>query len=267
MPEPNVDSNVDSKPESEFVNTIPEAYRDKPWAKENSADADSFYKFVDNQNALVGKKGIIIPEDGEDRSEFYKALGRPDTFEEYDTAPAEDLKEIKRDAEVDVAFKKLFHTAGLPKATATEISQGIERIIYEKGKAEIDKSNAEDKAFADYNTTLFGENKDTIVANAQKIIKADVPQELHAGLDKIDGEALSVLVAITDSLYKKYGKEDAFTGGGDGADGAGETYEGLSAQQRKLMENPGYKDFRHAEYDGLMAQNKVLMDKMRVLKP
>jgi len=250
----------------QFVNTIPEAYRDKPWAKENSADAEAFYKFVDNQNALVGKKGIIIPGDGEDRSEFYKALGRPDTFEEYDTTPAEDLKEIKRDAEVDIAFKKLFHTEGLSKDTASKISQGVERIIYEKGKAEIDKNNAEDKAFADYNTTLFGENKDTIVANAQKIIKADVPQELHAGFDKLDGEAMSVMVAITDSLYKKYGKEDAFTGGGEGAGGGGETYEGLSAQQRKLMENPGYRDFRHAEYEGLMAQNKVLMDKMRALK-
>ncbi len=252
----------------EFMEIIPEAYRDTSWAKENAGDPEAFFKFVDNQNKMVGEKGLIIPKEGDSEdtfNNFYKTLGRPDTPEEYDLSPAEELKSIERDPEVNAEFKKLFHTTGVSKTAATKLSQGFEKIIYEKGKAAIEKQQAEDKAFADANTKLFGENRDTIVANAQKIIKADVPQELHAGFDKLDGEAMAVVVAITDSLYKKYGKEDAFKGEG-GAGGTGETMDQLSAQQRKLMETPGYGDWRHADYASLKAQNDEIMRKMRAIK-
>lgn len=254
----------------QFTDLIPEAYRESSWAKENAADPEAFFKFVDNQNTLVGKKGVIVPGDGATEAEigeFYKTLGRPDTPDEYDMTPSEELKGVKRDAEIDAEFKNLFHSAGLSKTAAAKISQGFEKILYAKGKAEIDKTAAEDKAFDEFNTKLFADNKDTIVANAQKILKETIPKEALPALDKLDGEAMSALVAITNSLYAKYGKEDEFKGGGGEGGGTGETYEELSAQQRKLMENPGFLDFRHAEYEGLRTKNTELMDKMRLLKP
>jgi hypothetical protein len=167
---------------------------------------------------------------------------------------------------MDKAIRALFHSAGMPKAMASKVVKGYENLIYEKGKGDIEKSKAEDKAFEEYNKKLFGDNKETVVAAAQKVLREAVPKEALPAFDKLDGEAMSLLVAITNNLYTKYGKEDAFKTGA-GAGSTQETFEELSAQQRKLMENPGYTDWRHAEHDSLMLKNKEIMAKMRALKP
>ena len=83
-----------------FLEQIPEAFRDKPWAKENAKDPDTFFKFVDNQNALIGKKGVIVPGEGatpEQVNDYFKALGRPDNPDGYEFANIEELKDSKRD--------------------------------------------------------------------------------------------------------------------------------------------------------------------------
>ena len=78
--------------------------------------------------------------------------------------------------------------------------------------------------------------------------------------------ALIVLTAALNGIVNKYVKEDAFRGGGGGGGGGAETYETLSAQQRELMKNPAFTDFRHADHQKVMDQNKSLMDKMRAIK-
>ena len=274
MTEPNVDPNVDPNADpnagKSFADTIPEAYRETSWAKDNAADPETFFKFVDNQNTLVGKKGVIIPEAGAPETEMsahYNALGRPETPEGYDTPPIEEMKDVQRDEAVLGDIKKLFHTAGISKTAATKVSQGFEKILYDRGKEAVDKKIAEDKAFVDHNTKLFGDKKDTIVANAQKIIRETVPAAVVPAFDKLDGEAMSVVVAIADSLYTKYGKEDDFRGGGgDGATG-GDTFEECSNQQRELMKNPAFLDTRHPDHEGLRIKNTAIMAKMRALKP
>jgi len=253
--------------EKSFINVIPEEFRDKPWVKENASTPENFFKFVDNQNALVGKKGVIIPGEGEDRTAFNLAMGMPKTADEYDLSPAEELKDIKRDEQMLESMKKLYHDIGLPKDVATKVTQGIDKLLFDRGKEAILKSQADDKAFDEFNAKVFGDNKDARVAQAQKILKEDLPKEVIPGLDKLDGEALTVVAVIADSLYAKYGQEDRFRGGAGAGAGTKETLEELSAQQRSLMENPAFTNWRHPEHAGLKAKNDVIMEKMRRIKP
>lgn len=253
-----------------FMEMIPEAYRDKTWVKENATSPENFFKWVDNANSALGKKGVIVPGDNATEAEinaFHEALGKPKTAEEYEIQPIEELKASKRDPEMDKAIKTLFHSVGIPKNMASKLSQGFEKIIFEKNKETMAKAAAEDKAFAEYNTKLFGDKKEAIVANAQKVLRDFVPPEALPAFEKLDGTALSMLVAITNNVFAKYGQEDNFKGAGGAGSGTGETYEELSAQQRKLMETPGFSDWRHKDFDSLQAKNKEIMTKMRILKP
>jgi len=253
--------------EKSFVETIPEEFRDKPWVKENASSPENFFKFVDNQNALVGKKGVIIPGEGEDRTDFNLSMGMPKTAEEYDLSPSEELKDIKRDEQMLTGMKNLYHEIGMPKDMATKVSQGIDKLLFERGKEAILEVQENDKAFDEFNTKIFGDNKDARVAQAQKILSEDLPKEAIPGLDKLDGEAMAVVAVIADSLYAKYGQEDRFRGGAGAGGGTKETYEELSVQQRTLMGEEGFDVFNHPAHAGLQAKNKIIMDKMRALKP
>jgi len=266
----NVDPNVDPNAGKSFVDTIPEEYRDKPWVKENATTPENFFKFVDNQSALVGKKGAIVPGEGateEERNIYFTAIGRPATAEEYDLSPSEELKDIKRDAQMQADMKKLYHQTGTPKDMATKLTQGLDKLLFERGKEQILKEQADDKAFDDFNKTVFGDNKEARVAQAQKILREELPKEAIRGLDKLDGEGLAIVAVIADSLYTKYGQEDRFRGGAGAGAGTRETYEDLSTQQRTLMANPAFTDWRHAEHAGLKAKNDAIMAKMRIIKP
>jgi len=257
----------ESKPFADFV---PTEFKDKPWAKDNMADPTNFFKFVDNQNTLVGKKGVILPEEGaspEKVNEYLKAIGRPDTADEYDLTPIEELKDTKKDEEFAKSVKGLFHQVGVPKSMATKLSQGFEKMIYEKNKVALDAQKAEDAAFEKLNTEFFGDKREEVVANAQKILKEVLPKEMLPAFDKMSVEQLAGIIAITDSVYKKFGKEDGFKGGLPGAGpSGGESYEALSAQQRELMKNPAYSDWRHAEHAAVAGKNTLLLEKMRAIK-
>jgi hypothetical protein len=74
------------------------------------------------------------------------------------------------------------------------------------------------------------------------------------------------MTAALNGIVSKYIKEDAFQGGGAGVGGAGDTYEALSVQQRELMKNPAFSDFRHADHQKIMDLNTALMNKMRGIK-
>lgn len=273
MPEPIIPPPVTppvTPPAPAFLEQIPETFRDKPWAKENAKDAETFFKFVDNQNSLVGKKGIIVPGEGatpEQMNEYYKSLGRPDTFDGYEFTPIPELKDQKRDPEIEKATKELMHKIGVPKSMAAQLQQGYEKMMYDRSKVALDAQKAEDAAFEKFNTEFFGAEKDKVVANAQKILRATLPKEVLPALDKMNSEQLAMVIAVTDSVYKKFGKEDGFKGGAPGASGTtGTTYEELSAQQRALMGQEGFDDWRHANHASLMAQNQAIMEKMRALK-
>jgi hypothetical protein len=252
-----------------FLAKIPESFRDRPWAKENAKDPETFFKFVDNQNSLVGKKGVIVPEDGapvEQVNAFLKTLGRPDSPDGYEFQPIEELKDGKRDEVFEKDVKKVLHDAGIPKSMAVKLQQGFDKLMFSKNKEQVEKDKTDDAAFDKFNKDFFGEAKDTVVANARKILKETLPKEVLPALDKMNAEQMAMVIAVTDSVYKKFGKEDGFRGGAPGTPSGAESFDELSSQQRELMKQEGYSDWRHPNHAGLMEKNKVILEKMRVIK-
>jgi len=250
-----------------FIDTIPEEHRDKPWAKDNATSAENFFKYVDNQVTLIGKKGIILPAEGapaEVVNEYYKGIGRPDSAEGYEFSLVDG---VERNAEMDGKVKQILFDAGIPKDMAAKVVAGYEGMVMEQNKEAIATQDAEDVAFAKFNTDLFGDNKEGIVTNAQKVLRETLPKEAHPALDRMTADQMSLVVAVTDSVFKKYAGEDKFRGGEPGGTPAGaDSYETLSAQQRELMGKEGFKNWQHPDHNSLMAQNSVLMTKMRSLK-
>jgi len=234
-----------------FADFVPTEFKDRPWVKDNATTPESFFKFVDNQNILVGKKGLEAP-------------ASPD---EYEFPILEELKDNKRDEEFQKGVKQIFKEAGTPKDMAAKIYQGVEKMLVEKTKGTLETQKTEDAAFEKFNTEFFGDKKEEVVTQAQKILKEiGLPAPALAAMDKMTADQLALVVAVTDSVYAKFGKEDGFRGGDAGAQGAADTYESLSAQQRELMKNPGYADWQHAEHKVLMEKNQILLSKMRAIK-
>ena len=254
-----------------FLEQVPEEYRESPWAKENTATPEDFFKFVDNQNKLVGAKGIIPPGENaspEELTKFQVSLGRPESADGYLFANPEGVT-VERNAETDKMVKGLLLKHGIPKTAGEGLVKDYETLLHSKmteaEKAAKAKDEAQDRAFGEFNTKLFGDKKDVVVANAQKFLKETLPSEALPIFDKLDSESLSLVIAATHGIAKKFGKEDSFTGGAGTGTGSIETYEELSAKQRELMKNPAFRDFRHVDHEKVQAQNKELMDKMRAV--
>lgn len=248
---------------------IPESYRDKDWVKQNTKDPETFFKWVDNLNTTVGKKGVLIPGDKatpEEITNFRTALGVPAKPEEYEFVDIDELKDSKRIPETDLAVKKLMHEAGIPKEAAKKLQSGFEKMMYAEHQKIVTANKAVDEAFDKATLKLFGDKKELVLTNAKKLIQENTPPEILPMVDKLDNDTLLVLAATLNGIVNKYIKEDGFRGGTGGAGTGGETYEALSAQQRELMKNPAFSDFRHADHQKIMDQNTALMNKMRAIK-
>lgn len=253
-----------------IINFVPEAYKDKDWIKQNTTSPDNFFKFVDNLNSAVGKKGLIIPGENASKDEvsaYRRGIGIPDNEDGYEFVNIDELKDIKRDPGIEKSIKKIFLDAGVPKEAAKKLQMGYEKMLYEDHKKSVELAKQQDVAFDKELTKMFGDKKDTAVANAKKLLKETIGPEIGAKLEKLDNEALIVMTAALDGIIKKYVKEDGFKGGeGAGGSGGGDTFEALSAAQRELMKSPAFRDFRHKDHQQVMDQNNALMDKMRAIK-
>jgi len=252
-----------------LLNFIPKEYAGKDWVKQNTASPENFFKFVDNLNTAFGKKGVIVPGEGatpEEVAGFRKGIGVPDNADAYEFENAPEFKDLKRDPDVEKVVKKMFHDAGIPKEAAKKLQMSYEKMLFADHQKFVAKGKELDAAFDKEVVKLFGDKKDTALAEARKLLKDNVPPEVGVKLEKLDNDALLVMTAALDGIIRKYVKEDGFTGGKGAGSSGGETFDALSAAQRELMKNPAFKDFRHADHAKVMEQNNVLMEKMRAIK-
>ena len=176
---------------------VPEEFKDKPWVKENTKTPEDFFKFVDNQNTLVGKKGVVIPEEGaseEELNKYFKGIGRPDSPDGYEFSAPEGKD---RNADLDKPIKDMLHKNGVPKSMATSIVRDYEALIGERVKEQ-------DEVFEKVTSDFFGDKKEDILTNARKELKGVLNEKSNAILEKMDSEQLAMVVAITDGIYSKY---------------------------------------------------------------
>jgi len=120
-PEPSQADNQDPAPEStpeptSWKDGLGEGVKDHA-ALTNINDVPSLAKSYVNAQELIGKKGVILPKDGDadDLGRFYGELGRPDEATAYKPGEFEADDSIKEyfQPEKMEAFKSIAHEAGL----------------------------------------------------------------------------------------------------------------------------------------------------------
>ncbi len=160
-----------------WYDNVPEEYRENQSITSlKDKDFNEFVKDYVNKDGLVGRKGIILPKDGDeaDTSRFYNELGRPETADGYETPELEVPEEVKQfvDTTRVEGFKQLAHKYGLSedqyKGIVTEFMQQEIGGVKQSYDDQVAKAN-------ETKTTLrneWGEKTDERIAGAQKIIDA-----------------------------------------------------------------------------------------------
>jgi hypothetical protein len=243
-----------------FRALLPAEISAKPYMKDVNTFGD-FVKKFDGAQSLLGQR--TIPDDKSDPAawkDFHSKVA-PKTAEEYkfpDAIEGLDPAFVKNAAE-SKAIRPLLLAAGLSNYQANILLPGFLKMI--KG-AEAAETTRKDTEFAKLSTDLFGGNKEAIVTNAKKFMATHIPENVRPLLEGMDEKQLTVLLAVTDGMAKKFTGEDPFRGtGAAGGGGGAETKDQLVAQMQAIMREPAYNDpFKDK------VKNKELNDKMEVIR-
>ena len=141
----------------EFLNTVPETYRDKPWFKDmvsKNQTREDHWKEYHNLLSVVGNKSAVPGEGAspEEIAKFHKASGVPDKPEDYKITPMEWPEEDKAIGEY------------IDKSVKPEVIDAVKKAAKENGIP--DKAlNALVKTFNVAQASAF---KNEIMAELQK---------------------------------------------------------------------------------------------------
>jgi len=251
---------------------IPQEFADKPWAQDlKGKTIKEVFSKLAAAEALVGRKGLILPSEQASPDEWQKVLSealRPKDKSQYTFSAIPELKDEKPNEAAQAILRDIFHEANLHPLQALKVQQGIDRAgvkAAQERKAQIDKMDAEFEALT---ATVFGENKDAVLGNVKQYLVDILPPALKERTANLPADALAVIAATVDVFTKKYVHESGLnhlTGGASGAASSGNSMESLRAQRLAIMSNPAYRDQLSADHQRLVAQVEAINDKMRKL--
>lgn len=254
------------KANEDFVKSIPESYREKPYLK-GVDSPDKLYKLLDGSQELIGKRPSGVPAADAPKEQwdaFYKTLGRPDAADAYTLTPGEG---VNHDADFMKGIKGLFHEAGLTQKQAETIQKGFDAKLVEFAKAKGTASAQADTDFEKIGDEIFGAEKDTKLARAKEIMMEHAPQKLLAGLEKLSSEQLIILGGIVDSIATKFIAPDKLPGNGGQLPGAGlDTMDQRRAKARELMLLPEFNDQFHPKHEAIKKQVNELYAPLQTAK-
>lgn len=250
-----------------FRGVLPKEIAEKPYMKDVNTFGD-FVKKFDGAQTLLGQR--TTPDDKatpEQWKEFH-AKTAPKTADEYKLPVAVeglDSEFVKKAGEAKW-IKPLFHAAQISPHQANILYPEFLKMIK---AAEAADKKAGDERFAKLSSDIFKDQKDVIVTNAKKFMATHIAPEMQPMLNELGEKELTLLIALTDGMAKKFTGEDPFRGGGAGAgSGGGETKDALIAQMQAIQKDPVYTDPfkdrpKHAE---LLAKMDVIRGKLKKLQ-
>jgi hypothetical protein len=250
-----------------FRAVMPKEIAEKPYMKDVNTFGD-FVKKFDGAQTLLGQR--TTPDDKatpEQWKEFHSKTA-PKSAEEYklpQTVEGLDPEFVKKAGEAKW-IKPLFHAAQISPHQANILYPEFLKMIKAADAAE---GKAADERFAKLSSETFKDQKDVVVTNAKKFMATHIPAEMQPMLDSLDEKQLTLLIAMTDGMAKKFTGEDPFRGGGAGAgSGGGETKDALIAQMQAIQKDPVYTDPfkdrpKHAE---LLAKMDVIRGKLKKIQ-
>lgn len=229
---------------------IPEAYKEKTYAKELKTQED-VWKMLDNAQSLIGKK-IGVPTDAstpEEIAVFNKAFGVPERAEEYAIEPSEEITKMygEADKEVMAEFKQVLHKAGASAKQAEILKEGYSNIVGGIFK-KIEAQKAEtDKAFDELVNSTFGDKQEEILANAKALIVEHAPEGFREKMGDLSPESLVILAGVLKNIQEKYIDEDELPGGKGGGSGMSEMT--AQAEIQKIIGSEAFKNPMHSGHN------------------
>lgn len=215
----------------------------------------------------IGEKGLKVPDDAstpEDWKAFNKAIGVPDTAEEYKFEPAawdeadKELGEVmvnSRSPEYMAKVSKMFHDAGVPPKTAQKLINSFDKLTLGEHREMIaqlkENGDAADQDFTTRAQKWYGANMDSVMKAGNDLVKAAMadpktPEDAKAIFTNLGNDFILALAPVLDYVSRTYIQED--TGGARsalGSAGAGSqmpvTEAELRAEGMRLQATPEYQ--------------------------
>ncbi len=230
--------------------SVPQEYQEKGWAKDLTSYGD-VYKKLDGAETLIGQKqeegGVQLPKEDatpEDLASFYGSMGRPKEAGEYTfnrEGQSEAMTELNTD-EMDNAVKDIFHRHGLRPEQATGVQIEYEALLSGMLEEQVNAKKALDDGFEDMTTKAFGNEKETVIANAKTLIEQNTPEGFGDYVKGLPNEALTVMAGVINQIKSKYISEDTFNNLKNGGGGGGNSKEELRKQGQELMLTKEFTD-------------------------
>jgi len=234
-------------------------------------DVNSFGDFVkkfDGAQTLIGQRAAPDESATPDQWKEFHSRVAPKTAEEY-KLPTEieglDPEFVKKAGERKMLLP-LFHAAGLSQYQVKQLFSGYMKMVDDAGKQM--KTQA-DESFVRFSTEFFGDKKAEITENAKKFLASHVDEKARGLIGQLDEKSLTLLLAITDGMAKKFTGEDPFRGGGAaGGGGSAETELTIVAAMQKIMQDPAYGDPMKdkIQHGKLLGEMEILRGKLRKLR-
>lgn len=250
-----------------FRALLPADVQTKPYAKNLNTFTD-LVKGFDGAQSLLGQRAMPDANSTPEQWMEFHGKTRPESAEKYTFGKAEGVTD-EYITKANGLVKKL---QGILFSGGASVHQGnviIPAILKELATAETAFSSANDQKFSQLATQLFGGQKDAVIANGKKYLAAHLPDNMKPLLETMDEKQLTVVLAATDVMAKKFTGEDPFRGGGGGGGGGGgETKEQLVMQMQTIMKDPSWSDpfkdkVKHADLNQKM---DVIRGKLKKLQ-
>ena len=229
-----------------FRSLLPADIQAKPYAKDINNFGD-FVKRYDGAQALLGQRNVPAATDPDEKWAEFHGKMRPEKPEGYVIPEVQGVPpEIVKQWAEGPLLKSLLHKANASPYQAKILSTEIMSLLYKAQMHEEQESvkatQAKDASFAKLAGDLFGDNKDNVIANGKKFLAANLPENVRPLLEGMSEKELTVVLAATDGMARKFTGEDPFRGGGGNGGGGGETKDQLVAQMQAIMKEPAYGD-------------------------
>lgn len=254
------------QPASSAQFALPEAYKDKPWAKDFKS-ADDVFKSLENAQQFIGRKGFGVPGEKatpEEKAAFYTELGVPPDAKGYEFKRPDNVPEEMWNTEHETKWAGLMKQHNVPKSVANELRN-------EMIKETLEMHNSTVKTLNESLDKDFGENKTAITKEVGDLMQKAIPDKaLREAIEKNIGSKNTPAFALAlghvlQHMKKTYGMSDTNTG--DGADAAGKSIKDMRTEATKLMSSEAYTNVMHKDHaetrkqvDGLYSDIGKLTD-------
>ena len=228
--------------------TLPEAYKDAPWAKDFKS-SDDVFKSLENAQQFIGRKGFGVPGEkatDEDRAAFYKELGVPDAPEGYEFKKPEGVPDEMWNTEHEAKWAGLMKQNNIPKSVANSLRDEMLKETLDSHNTSITELNkALDTAFGDKKLAVTKEVGDMIT---KAIPDAALRKQIESAIGNKNTPAFALALGHVMNHYKKtYGLSDTNTGDNGGGEG-GKSIKEMRAEATALMASPAYTNTMHKDH-------------------